>query len=98
MARRAIVTRRIVGTEVSVLALDTVTAEPQTATYILPGSFSDKKKVLKAVQKVYDTDDFKIVTVVDSHPIRKLYGMWEEDFISQAFELDPISRKPISKE
>lgn len=104
MARRAIVTRSISGTELSVLALDVVTAEPQTATYVLSGSFVDKsgavdeKKALKAVRKAYDTDDFKIVKVVDAKPIRKLYGMWEEDFINQAFELDPATRKPIPEE
>ena len=112
MARRAIVSRTVVGTQVTVLGLDTVSAEPQNKTYTLSGSYFtekkdaegkvierviDEKKALKAVQKAYDTDTFKNIKVVDAQPVNKLYGMWEEDFITNAFELDPETRKPIGQ-
>lgn len=111
MARRAIVSRTVVGTEVSVLGLNIETAEPENKTYVLSGSFTktegegdakktvlDEKKLLKAVQKSYDTDTFKNIKIVDTKPVNTLYGMWEEDFIAHAFQLDPVTRKPLDDE
>lgn len=112
MARRAIVTRTVSGTQISVLGINTETAEPENRTYILSGTYTketkgadgkvissvfDEKKALKDVQKAYDTDDFKNVKIVDHQRVDKLYGMWEEDFIANAMELDPETRKPIEK-
>lgn len=110
MARRAIVTRTITGTQVTVLGLDTETAEPMNKTYILSGTYRkeskgadgkviestiDEKKLLKDVKKAYDTDTFTNVKIVNTQAVNKLYGMWEEDFIANAMELDPETRKPL---
>lgn len=103
MARRAIVSREVNGINVTVLALDTETAEPQNKTYVLNGTFADKagkvdeKKVLRTIQKANDTDTFKNIKVVSIEPVHKLYGMWQEDFMALAFELDPATRKPIGQ-
>lgn len=110
MARRAIVTRTVMGTQVTVLGLNTETAEPENRTYILSGAYRketkdsdgkviksviDEKKLLKDVKKAYDTDNFQNVEIVDTQSVNKLYGMWEEDFIAHSMELDPVTRKPI---
>lgn len=102
MARRQIVSRTVVGVEVNVLALDCTTAEVVNKDIVLSGSYMDKdtntydeKKILKALKKSYETDDFKIAKIVSTKPANKLYGMWEEDFIANAMELDPTTRKPI---
>lgn len=88
------VTRTIVGTEVTLLALDTVSAEPQNVTYTLSGKFKDSKALLKAVQRKFDTDTFKHVTVVSTSAVNQLYGMDESDFIAHAVKLDD-NRQPI---
>lgn len=101
MARKQIVSRTVVGVEVTVLALDCIKAEPVNATYILSGSYKtkdeqyDEKKIVKALKKLYETDDLKIAKVVSIAECNKLYGMWEEDFIANAMLLDPTTRKPI---
>lgn len=88
------VTRTIVGTEVTLLALDTVSAEPQNVTYTLSGKFKDSKALLKAVQRKFDTDTLKHVSVVSTNAVNQLYGMDESDFIAHAVKLDD-NRKPI---
>ena len=88
------VTRTIVGTEVTLLALDTVSAEPQNVTYTLFGKFKDSKALLKAVQRKFETDTLKHVSVVSTSAVNQLYGMDESDFIAHAVKLDD-NRKPI---
>lgn len=88
------VTRTIVGTEVTLLALDTVSAEPQNVTYTLSGKFKDSNALLKAVQRKFDTDTLKHVSVVSTSAVNQLYGMDESDFIAHAVKLDD-NRKPI---
>lgn len=88
------ITRTIVGTEVTLLALDTVSAEPQNVTYTLSGRFKDSKALLKAVQRKFDTDTLKHVSVVSTSAVNQLYGMDESDFIAHAVKLDD-NRNPI---
>ena len=88
------VTRTIVGTEVTLLALDTVSCEPQNVTYTLSGKFKDSKALLKAVQRKFDTDTLKHVSVVSTSAVNQLYGMDESDFIAHAVKLDD-NRQPI---
>ena len=88
------VTRTIVGTEVTLLALDTVSAEPQNVTYTLSGKFKDSKALLKAVQRKFDTDTLKHVSVVSTCAVNQLYGMDESDFIAHAVKLDD-NRQPF---
>lgn len=98
MARRDIVTRTIIGTEVTVLALNTETCEPHNLTVVINGAWgnADDKKLLKTVKNAYETETESICKVVAVHPVNKLYGMWQEDFIANAFELDPNTRKPFA--
>lgn len=92
-----LITRTIVGTEVTLLALDIVTGEVQNETYTMSGKFKDSNALLKAVQKKYDTDTLKHVSVVESSAVNQLYGMDEGDFIRNAFKLDE-NRKPINED
>ena len=96
MARKEIVTRTIIGAEVTVLALNTTTCEPFNVTYVINGNESDEKKLLKTVKKLYDTEEVSNVKVVSITSVNKLYGMWQEDFIANAMELDPNTRKPLN--
>ena len=94
MARKAIVTRTVVGTEVSVMAVDCIHGEVVNKTYVLSGKYKDGVSLLKAVQKAYDSAEIKHVQVVSEKPVNQIYGMWEEDFIANAMKLD-ADRKPI---
>lgn len=89
------VTRTIESTRVNALCLDIQTAEPMNKEFNLSGTYKDESKLLKAVQKAFDTDELKVVHIVDSEVINTLYGMYENDFLAHAMELDPKTRKPV---
>ena len=95
MARKPMVTRTIVTTRVNVLCLDIQSAEPFNKVVTLPRTYKDEKKLLKKVEEVINTDDVKAVHVVDKKEVETLYGMTEQDFITNATILDPDTRKEI---
>lgn len=96
MARKRMVTRTIESTKVTTLALDVTTSEPQNMTYNLSGVYDNDTKLLKAVQKAFDTDVLKNVHVVSHETIETIYGMDENTFLAQAVVLDPVTRKPLT--
>lgn len=98
MARKPMVTRTIVTTKVNVLCLDIQSAEPFNKSVILPRTYKDEKKLLKKVEEVVNTDEVKAVHVVDKEEVETLYGMTEQDFITNATILDPVTRKEIETE
>ena len=98
MARKRMVTRTIESTKVTTLALDVTTSEPCNRTYNLSGVYDNEAKLLKAVQKAYDTDTLKNVHVVSNEKVETIYGMDENQFLALAVELDPVTRKPIAKD
>ena len=98
MARKPMVTRTIVTTKVNVLCLDIQSAEPFNKVVTLPRTYKDEKKLLKKVEEVVNTDDVKAVHVVDKEEVETLYGMTEQDFITNATILDPTTRKEIEAE
>lgn len=96
MARKPMVTRTLVSTQVTVLCLNVETAEPTNQTYELARTFNDDDKLLKALRAEYETDTNKLVHIVDKTEVEKMYGMSETDFMKYAQELDPTTRKPVS--
>ena len=98
MARKPMVTRTIVTTKVNVLCLDINKAEPFNKVVTLSRTYKDEKKLLKKVEEVVNTDDVKAVHVVDKEEVETLYGMTEQDFITNATILDPTTRKEIEAE
>lgn len=95
MARKAIVTRTIMGTKVTVLGLNTETEAPEKKEVIISGK-ADEAKALKEVQKFFKDSSFTVAKVLGIEPYNKLLGMYEEDFIAHAMELDPETRKPLN--
>lgn len=95
MARKPMITRTIESTQVTAICLDTVTVEPSNKTFNITGTYKDDKKLLKALQTAYDTEDFKVVKIVDKQVVETLYGMDANFFLDHAVRLDPQSRKPI---
>lgn len=98
MARKPMVTRTIVTTKANVLCLDINSAEPFNKVVTLPRTYKDGKKLLKKVEEVVNTDDIKVVHIVDKEEVKTLYGMTEQDFITSATILDPTTRKEIEAE
>lgn len=98
MARKPMVTRTIVTTKVNVLCLDINTAEPFNKVVALPRTYKDEKKLLKKVEEVVNTDEVKAVHVVGKEEVETLYGMTEQDFITNATILDPTTRKELEAE
>lgn len=91
--RTPMITRTIQTTEVTVLCLDTVKAEPFNTSVILPRTYKDDKHIMKKVSAMIDTDDVKAVKVVNTVVKETLYGMSEDDFIAAAEILPPRGSK-----
>ena len=98
MARKPMVTRTIVTTKVNVLCLDINSAEPFNKVVTLPRTYKDEKKLLKKVEEVVNTDEVKAVHIVLKEEVETLYGMTEQDFITNATILDPYTRKELETE
>ena len=95
MARAPMVTRELIGTEATVLVVDTVNATTDYKHVTIQGKYKTTEHLLKAIKKIYETDTYRIVKVIDAKEVHKLYGMATEQFYTHAIELDPETRKPI---
>ena len=89
MARAPMVTRTIQTTRVNVLCLDIQQGEPFNKEVVLPRTYKDEKHLLKAAEKVINSDTVKAVHVASSEVEETLYGMSEQDFITLAKVLPP---------
>lgn len=96
MAREAMITRAIVGAKVVAMVVDIDKAETLTQTFELGHYSDDAKKVHKAVEKLIDDENIKLVKVLDVQKTEKLLGITEADFIKYAVELDPKTRKRLA--
>lgn len=91
--KESMVTRTVLGTKVTVLAMDTVSCKPSNVTYEIGGQHTNDEKLLKKVRKEHDTEDFKIVKILAVEPFEKRYGMKESVFIAHAVELVPLPKR-----
>lgn len=96
MARKPMVTRTIKKTEAVVMCLDVKSAEPFNKTFVLTRQYKDKEHILKALANEHNTEDVKLVSVVDIQTTEALYGMDEATFIEHA-EILPDREKRQSK-
>lgn len=87
--RKPMVTRTIQTTTVTLMCLDTESAEVENRTVTLPRTYKDEKAILKVAKPLVETDNFKAVTVVDTEVNEVLYGMSEQEFIEHANILPP---------
>ena len=95
MAREPMVTRTFQTVKVTVLVANTVTREMEEKEVTLPRTFSDDKKLMKAVEKTIASGDLKVVAIVDKEIIETLYGMTESEFIAVAKVLPPRTKVEI---
>lgn len=97
MARISQVTRTILTTKVKALCLDIVEQKPFEAEFILSGTYKDTKHLMKALEAVANTETKKVVHVKSTEIVETLYGMSEQDFISNAKILPPRAVKTEDK-
>ena len=89
MARAPMVTRTIQTTRVNVLCLDIQQGEPFNKEVVLPRTYKDEKHLLKAAEKVINSDTVKAVHIAECTVEETLYGMSEQEFITLAKVLPP---------
>ena len=96
MARKYAFTRTITTQIVTALVFDKETAEPMNTIITLADPIAEPAKLEKAVAKIVNKGNIKFIEVVDSFVEEKLYGITAEDFLANAVELDPKTRKPLA--
>ena len=96
--RRDMVTRTVLGTEVTVKVVDTENDTIITETVKL-GKAYDKEdpKLEKVVRKTLPANRV-LVSITEVAPLSKLYGLDTAKFMELAMELDPETRKPLTAE
>ena len=93
MARERMVTRTINEYQINALCVDTLKAELSEQSVKLTGEYKDETEILETLQKRYNLDTFKVVSVKSVTIVEKLYGMSELDFIKYAKELPPRTKQ-----
>ena len=88
MARVPVVSRTIKSTKVSVLGVDLDTGEVMNKTFILPRTYNDEHKMLKVAKQKGETENYKIVQIVDAVVEEKKYVMPEEYFVEVATAIE----------
>lgn len=81
MARKRIVSRTIKATQVTCRVINTQTEEIDNVVFILSTVWKDSEKALKKIKKEHETEEEKIISIVDMEIIEEKRYMTEEDFI-----------------
>ena len=89
MARQRMVTRTVNVTTCEVMGLTISQAAVSTIKVQLIGVYADKDTALKAIKKLYETDDYKPTAIISVSTEEILYGMPEEEFIKMATIMPP---------
>ena len=93
MARERMVTRTVMVSEVTVMTVNTETAEVVNVVYEIGGGITDTNALLKAVKKAHESNTLKCVAVMGVNVKEVLYGMPEAEFISRAKILPPRGKE-----
>ena len=97
MARERMVTRNVTEVEVHAMCVDLTSNEVVESVFIGNPMFAtDNEKQLNYIKKHNESGELLIVKINEQKENERLLGMYEKDFISQAFELDPLTRKPLN--
>lgn len=84
--RKPSITRAINTLNVTVLGMDVVSCEPMTKTYPVYASEvpGDEAKLFNYIRKMYETETFKISSIIDKTLVSKRYTMPLSKFIEEA--------------
>ena len=89
MARKPSVTRTITSTTVTVFCVNKEDRSTFEQSIVLPRTYKDEDKLMKAVENAFIGEPVKPVSIVSAEVNEQLYGMSEEDFIKYAHVLPP---------
>ena len=89
------ITRTVVGTRATVIAVNITTLSTEKKNLTIAGTFDNNEKLLKALKKLYDNDNEIISAVLSVEKFEELYGLDEAIFMQYAVKLDAKTRKPI---
>lgn len=79
--KETVITRKIKVTQVETMTLDTETAEVTIQVYTLTGKIeTNEEKLLKRIQKNFDTDTMKNVVITSVTVRTHTYSMTEKQF------------------
>lgn len=92
--RKPMVTRTITFTKATIKTVNVKTEEIKTVELVLPREVKGGK-LEKLIHLNVDTDEVKAINIVSSETLTKIYGMSEEEFVQNAKELDPETRKTL---
>lgn len=93
MARVPQVTRTIPTTIVHLLCVNTEDRSTFEQDVTLPRTYKDEQKMMKVVEKVFEGEPVKPVSILGSDVKETLYGMTEAEFIQYAQVLPPREKK-----
>lgn len=87
MARIPMVTRTIDSTEVTIFCVNTEDKTTFTQSITMPGKYPDNNKLMKAIEKVFDGEPVKPISIEGASVKSALYGMTEYEFLKYAHVL-----------
>ena len=96
--RKEMVSRGIDGTKATIKVINTTNDEITTREVVVSKDLTGEdnaKKLNKAVVKTL-TEGEVLIRIESAEVIHKLFGMELSQFLAQATELDPVTRKPIN--
>lgn len=93
--RKPSVTRTISTLNITVLGMDIALCEPVNKTYPVYESDvpHDEAKLFNYIRKMYETETFKISSIVDKTRVSKTYTMPLSKFIEEAEVVDETKAK-----
>lgn len=97
MARVPMVTRTVTTTTVNAMCVNTAKGEVCNRITTLPRTYTDDAKLLKKVKEQLETEELKVVQIVDKTENETLYGMSEQDFINSAKVLTDRNHLPADE-
>lgn len=98
MAKKYPFTRTISKQNVIALCFNKETAEACNMSVTITPPITGPDKLANAVSKKLDSDTIKFIEVVDVTVDEKVYGITLDNFMANAVELDPKTRKEITAE
>ena len=95
MAKKYAFTRTLIVNRITAMACDTESAEVFNFYFNISGSIPTEKHLKKIAQE-YAPENSVVVSIVNIATDRKVLGITEDAFISNAVELDPRTRRPLN--
>lgn len=85
--RKPIVSRTMTNTVVKCKCIDVESEEVFEYEQEIPRTYADAKKLDKAVREAVETDRVKVIKILETQEVSRLYAMSEQTFINNAIEI-----------